>query len=146
MKIWQCAPQLSSLLCHWNTTSSCCTSMATVTAKVTVYKYCNDHSSSDVASVDNWRGEDSYTVFCIINFFWNLLFLRSVNTNIFAPPIIDAGYVTELQVKTLCFSESKMVTATINVVNSSNTIFHCSFSKRLYWKLSYKFINHDITS
>jgi hypothetical protein len=31
-------------------------------------------------------------VFCIINFFWNRLFLRSVNTNIWIcppPPLID---------------------------------------------------------
>ena len=55
--------------------------------------------NSGVASVDNWRGEYSYIVFCIINFFWNRLLLRSVNTNIwiFAPPIIDAGYATEYE-------------------------------------------------
>ena len=53
--------------------------------------------TSGVASVDNWRGEYSYIIFCIINFFWNWLFLRSVNTNvwIFAPPIIDAGYASD---------------------------------------------------
>ena len=52
---------------------------------------------SGVASVDNWRGEYSYIVFYIINFFWNPLLLKFVNTNIwiFAPPIIGAGYATE---------------------------------------------------
>ena len=52
--------------------------------------------NSQVASVGNWRGEYSYIVFYIINFFWNLLLLRSVNTNkwIFNPTIIDAGYAT----------------------------------------------------
>ena len=33
-------------------------------------------------SVDNWRGEHSYIVFCIIKIFWNRLFLRFVDTNI----------------------------------------------------------------
>ena len=55
---------------------------------------------SGVASVDNWRDEYSYIVFCLFNFFWNLLFLWSLNTNIwiFAPPIIDAGYATVFSV------------------------------------------------
>ena len=39
--------------------------------------------SSGVANVDNWRGEYSYIVSCcMINFFWNRLFLSSVNMNI----------------------------------------------------------------
>ena len=37
---------------------------------------------SGVASVDNWRGEYSYMVFCLTNFFLNPLFLWSLNLNI----------------------------------------------------------------
>ena len=43
--------------------------------------------------IDNWGGGAHIHIFvlCIINFFWNRLVLRSVNTNIWicAPPIID---------------------------------------------------------
>ena len=37
---------------------------------------------SGVTSVDNRRGEYSCNVFCLINFFWSLLFLRYLNANI----------------------------------------------------------------
>ena len=66
--------------------------------------------SSGVASVDNWRGEYSYIVFYIINFFWNLLLLRSVNTRIwiFASPIINAGYPTGAKIWILSSNHEKI--------------------------------------
>jgi hypothetical protein len=44
--------------------------------------------TSGVANLDNWGGGGNIHifVFCIINFFWNQLFLRSVNTNIWILP------------------------------------------------------------
>ena len=43
--------------------------------------FCFLHHSG-IARLDNWRSEYSYIVFCLINFFWNPLFLWSLNTNI----------------------------------------------------------------
>ena len=46
-----------------------------------------------------------------------------------------------------CLGEAKMATTTINILNSFSTIFerYLLFFKRLYWKLDYKFMNHNIT-
>ena len=66
--------------------------------RVSHHKYHTNYiTNSSVASIDNWRGECSYIVFCLTNFFWNPLFLWSWNTNIwiFTPPIIDAGCITD---------------------------------------------------
>ena len=60
-----------------------------------------------------------------------------------------SGTITpsKILVKSLCLGEAKMAATTINVVNSFSTIISqaiCFFSKRLYRKLGYKFINHNI--
>ena len=64
---------------------------------ILVFVYSVSIMCSGVASFDNRSCEYSYIVFYIINLFWNLLFLSSVNTTIwiFAPPIINAGYATD---------------------------------------------------
>jgi hypothetical protein len=55
------------------------------------------------SQLDNWGGGGHIYifVFCIINFFWNRLFLRSVNTNIWIcprPPNYRAGYATDTKI------------------------------------------------
>ena len=49
--------------------------------------------ASGVASVDDWRGDYSYIVFCIINFFVNLSLLRSEDTRYCKPPNIGPGLI-----------------------------------------------------
>ena len=57
------------------------------------------HRSQWRSQLDNWGGHIHIFVFCVINFFWNLLFLRSGNMNIWIwappPPINGAGYATD---------------------------------------------------
>ena len=51
-----------------------------------------------------------------------------------------------LSVKSLLLGEAKMLATTIKVVNNFRIPFSqaiCSFSKRLYRKLGYKFIDHN---
>ena len=87
---------------------------------------------SSVARVDNWRGEYSYLVFYMINFFWNLLFSRSVNTTmrIFAPPIIDAGYATE---RNMFLLKSNLKKLKLEILDLDKTQPVSSFTLLLYW-------------
>ena len=54
--------------------------------------------SGVASSIIGGGGHINIFVFCVINFFWNRLFLRSVNMNIWIwpPPNYRAGYATDI--------------------------------------------------
>jgi hypothetical protein len=80
------------------------------------------------SKLDNWGGGGAHIhifMFCIINFFWNWLFLWSVNTNIWvSPPIIElATALLWEQIMVLRFQVSRDHTPLLltNLLSSCNS-------------------------
>jgi hypothetical protein len=92
-------------------------------------------------NIDNWGGADIHIfVFCPINFFWNRLFLQSVNTNIWIsdPPIIDipAPLVKKIY---KCFEKVVSTDFIASVLHIFNT-----FYLKLYSIHKHKYLNNKL--